>query len=56
MLKIRNLKFLYLSIFFLLISINTSFAVTAETVKECSSDTHLFTGTATACRFTPQLY
>ena len=35
---------------------NKSYAVTAETVKECSADTHLFTGSATACRFTPQLY
>ena len=56
MLKIRNLKFLFFSILFLLISNTKSFAVTAETVKECGSDTHLFTGSATACRFTPQLY
>tara|TARA_B100000575_G_scaffold247021_1_gene212301 strand:+ start:296 stop:1150 length:855 start_codon:yes stop_codon:yes gene_type:complete len=35
---------------------NKSYAVTAESVKECSTDTHLFTGSATACRFTPQLY
>ena len=35
---------------------NKSYAVTAEAVKDCSSDTHLFTGSATACRFTPQLY
>jgi hypothetical protein len=35
---------------------NKSYAVTAEAVKECGTDTHLFTGSATACRFTPQLY
>ena len=32
------------------------FAVAAESVKACDSGTHLFTGTATACRFTPQSY
>lgn len=49
-------KTIVLSIFSIIFISSKSFAVTAETVKECSSGTNLFTGSATACRFTPQLY
>ena len=49
-------KIISLSIFSIIFISSKSFAVTAETVKECSSGTNLFTGLATACRFAPQLY
>ena len=51
-----KLTLITLSLFAFSSTNNKSYAVAAETVKECSSDTHLFTGSATACRFTPQLY
>ena len=31
-------------------------AVTAESVKACETGDYLFTGSSTACRFTPQSY
>ena len=43
----------------MLLNILTSykvFSASAESVKACDTGTHLFTGSATACRFTPQLY
>ena len=46
-------------ILLILLNILTSykvFSASAENVKACDTGTHLFTGSATACRFTPQLY
>ena len=51
---LKLLKIISFSIISLLFVSSNAFAVSAETVKACESDTHLFTGTATACRFTPQ--
>jgi hypothetical protein len=53
---LKLLKIIPLSIISLLFVSSNAFAVSAETVKACDADTHLFTGTATACRFTPQSY
>ena len=53
---INLFKIITLSIISILFVSSKAFAVSAETVKACDADTHLFTGTATACRFTPQSY
>jgi hypothetical protein len=51
---LKLLKIISLSIISLVFMSSNAFAVSAEDVKACDGDTHLFTGTATACRFTPQ--
>ena len=56
MFNLLTLSFIVISIFSFASINSKAFAVSAETVKACSTDTHLFTGTATACRFTPQTY
>ena len=56
MLNFLKTTILFSTMFIIYASNNTSFAVSAETVKDCNAGTHLFTGTATACRFTPQTY
>ena len=53
---LKLLKIISLSIISLVFMSSNAFAVSAEDVKACDGDTHLFTGTATACRFTPQSY
>ena len=53
---LKLLKIISLSIISILFISSKAFAVSAETVKACDADTHLFTGSATACRFTPQSY
>ena len=56
MLKLVKISVLFFYVFVLYSINNSSFAVTAEDVKRCDTGTNLFTGTATACRFTPQTY
>ena len=53
---INIFKIVILLFIFNFLSSSKVFAVAAESVKACDSGTHLFTGTATACRFTPQSY
>ena len=53
---INIFKIIILLFIFNFLSSSKVFAVVAESVKACDSGTHLFTGTATACRFTPQSY
>ena len=53
---INIFKIVFLLFIFNFLSSSKVFAVAAESVKACDSGTHLFTGTATACRFTPQSY
>ena len=52
---VRNITIILTSFFSLSIS-SVSFAVTAEDSGACSTGSNLFSGTNTACRFTPQSY